>query len=442
MGYIVRMPKLGMEMQEGELLEWKVAVGDRVAEGDVVAEIESEKSVADVEAREDGVFRERLLEPGDAVAPGAPMGIVAGPNEDVTDLRAEAGVAEPTEAATTADPADTSAADPAATAQGEQVRASPRARQLADERGVDLSELSGSGPGGAVVADDVEPAATGADVERSAAGATVTESATEAPAGTEPATGDTAATGSETSGTAPASAAKTERTVRERNEFGEMRRTIAERLGESYRNAVHVTVDRETDVEALLHASEVADDALDADVSMPDLLLVALSEALSAHPAFNATYEDGVHTVYEDQHVGIAVDVDAGLVTPVLRGLDGLSLPEIARERRRLTDLALDGEYATDDLARGTFTVSNLGVLGVDSFTPVINPPEVAILGINRVREEPRPARDGDGVEFRRRLTVSLSFDHRVVDGADAARVLDTFASAVESPWSALLERT
>ena len=221
------------------------------------------------------------------------------------------------------------------------------------------------------------------------------------------------------------------RTVREERSLSPMRRTIANRLQDSYRNAVHVTASRDVDAEALVRAAEAADDRLEADVSLIDPVLCALSATLEAHPAFNATFEDGTHRLYEEHNVGIAVDIEAGLVTPVLRDIGSKSLGEIATERRRLTETVRSGDYAMSDLRGGTFTVTNLGVLGVDSFTPVINPPEVAILGIGRVRE--RPERRDDGIEFRRRMTYDLSFDHRIVDGADAARFLDTLAEYTAS---------
>ena len=221
------------------------------------------------------------------------------------------------------------------------------------------------------------------------------------------------------------------RTVREERSLSPMRRTIANRLQDSYRNAVHVTASRDVDAEALVRAAETADDRLEADISLIDPVLCALSATLEAHPAFNATFEDGTHRLYEEHDVGVAVDVEAGLVTPVLRDIGSKSIDEIATERRRLTETVQSGEYTMSDLRGGTFTVTNLGVLGVDSFTPVINPPEVAILGVNRVRE--RPQRDDDGLEFRRRLTYDLSFDHRIVDGADAARFLATLAEYTET---------
>ncbi|WP_247729885.1 2-oxo acid dehydrogenase subunit E2 [Halovivax limisalsi] len=216
------------------------------------------------------------------------------------------------------------------------------------------------------------------------------------------------------------------RTIREERSLTPMRRTIAKRLSESYRNAVHVTASRAVDAEALLSATDTADERLDVDVSLIDLVLRALSAALEEHPAFNATYEDETHRLYAEHNVGIAVDVDAGLVAPVVRDLGSLTLAEQVADRRRLTEAVRSGDYSMADLRGGTVTVTNLGVLGVDSFTPVINPPEVAILGVGRLRERAMPG--DDGVDVRNRITFDLSFDHRVVDGADAARFLDTLA--------------
>jgi pyruvate dehydrogenase E2 component (dihydrolipoamide acetyltransferase) len=204
-----------------------------------------------------------------------------------------------------------------------------------------------------------------------------------------------------------------------------MRKTIATRLQESYREAVHVTVHREVDAEALTAAAD------DADVSVVDVLVRALSDALTEHPAFNATFEDGTHRLYEEHNVGVAVAVEDGLVAPVVVDVGGLDVDGIAAERERLTDAVRTGDYAMADLRGGTITVSNLGPLGVDGFTPIINPPQVAILGVNRVQERARPA-DGDGVTFHETLPLDLSFDHRVVDGADAARFLGTLAEGIE----------
>lgn len=410
MAYIVRMPKLGLEMDEGTVLEWHVGEGEEVTEGELLAEVESEKSVGEVEAREDGILREVFIGEGDTVEPSVAIGIVAGPDEDIADLREEADSAGGAEADGPSAPAAETAGDTTATgdatgsagsepASSEDVRASPRAKARADELGVDLTTVEGSGPGGAITADDVEEAGAGAEPEA------------------EP---------------------SVEPTVREETEFDGMRRTIAERLGESYRNAVHVTEHREIDAEEFLTAVNAADQALEADIAVPDLLVLALSATLDEHPGFNATFEDGVHRSYEDHNICVAVDIEAGLIAPALRNVESKSLEAIATDRRELTERALDGEYTGDDLRGGTFTVTNLGVLGVESFDPVINPPQVAILGINTIIQRATPA-DSRGVEFRRQLPLDLSFDHRVVDGADAARFLETLAHHIENPWPVML---
>lgn len=408
MAYIVRMPKLGMEMDEGTLLEWHVGEGEDVTEGEVIAEVESEKSVGEVEAREDGVLREAFIGEGETVEPSVAIGIVAGPDEDIADLREEVEddgttADEPAEAGSEGSAEDTTATEASTDsepASDEDVRASPRAKARAEDLGVDLTTVEGSGPGGAITADDVEEAGAGGEPEPEAASGQLT--------------------------------------VREETSFDGMRQTIAERLSESYRNAVHVTEHREIDAEEFLTAVEAADQALEADIAVPDLLVLALSATLSDHPGFNATFEDGVHRSYENHNICIAVDIEAGLIAPALRNVESKSLETVATDRRDLTERALDGEYTMDDLQGGTFTVTNLGVLGVESFDPVINPPQVAILGVNAITERATRA-GGGGVEFRRQLPLDLSFDHRVVDGADAARFLETLAGHIENPWPLVL---
>ena len=236
------------------------------------------------------------------------------------------------------------------------------------------------------------------------------------------------------------------RTVAEERTPSPMRRTIARRLHESYSEAVHVTATRVVDAEALFAGVDAAGDRHGVDLSLSDALLVAVSATLERHPSFNATFEDGTHRVYEEHNLGYGVDLDQGLVAPVLADVGSLSIAAVHRRRTALVDRVRAGDYDTADLGGGTFTVSNLGPLGVDSFTPIINPPQVAILGVNRVRERAVRAADGggdsdgdadsgvDGVAFRRQLPLDLSFDHRVIDGADAARFLRTLASVIEDP--------
>ncbi|RKD97573.1 2-oxo acid dehydrogenase subunit E2 [Halopiger aswanensis] len=481
MGYIVRMPKLGLEMESGELLEWHVDEGASVSEGDLVAEVESEKSIGEVDAREDGVLRRTYLSAGESVPPGTPIGIVAPSEADIGDLEAEAKADLEGDAAE-ADAAEADAgggAEPEATANGagagastghatggrsgteagNEIKASPRARERAEELGVDLATVDGTGYQGSITENDVERAAETADGE-TAGGATSAADVDASPRarrraeelGVDLATVEgTGYQGAVTEADVEAAAAAADeagggasRTLAEERPFDGMRRTIASRLGESYREAVHVTVHREADAEALLSAAAAADDSLETDVSVQDVLLRAVSATLEEHPAFNATFEDDVHELWEEHNVGIAVDVEQGLIAPVLSDVGSKSLAEIADDRRTLVERATGGDYTMDDLRGGTFTVTNLGVLGVESFDPIINPPQVAILGVDAIEEQPVRAGgssdDGDApdLEWRRYLPFDLSFDHRVVDGADAARFLETLVEHVEDPWPLL----
>jgi len=247
---------------------------------------------------------------------------------------------------------------------------------------------------------------------------------------------------SQDSGEAASGGGPAERTVREERSLSPMRRTISERLGESYRNAVHVTLHREVRADPLVAVVE-GFGADHPDVSLVDPLLLAVSETLAAHPAVNATFEDDTHRLYEEHNVAVAVAIEAGLVTPVLGDVGSMSLATIASERNRVTDLVQAGDYSMSDLRNGTFTVSNLGPLGVDSFTPIINPPQVAILGVGRTRERATPpgVDSGDDVEFEQRLSLDLAIDHRVVDGADGARFLETLAGHLEDVGSLVEER-
>jgi pyruvate/2-oxoglutarate dehydrogenase complex dihydrolipoamide acyltransferase (E2) component len=463
MAYTVRMPKLGVEMEQGVVLEWHAEEGETVEEGELVAEIESEKTQAEVTAREAGVLRRIILAVDEEGEPGAAMGIVGDPEEDISDLLAEAD-ADPDGGADDADGAGDAGADdgesapspgetddgptPAVTEAGgdggraggtadgvaaggaggatavsaspggDGVKVSPRARARADELGVDAAAVEGTGPEGSVTAADVERAAESGTPPASAGlsagdGATVEGSAAAA-----------------TPDAASADDTETSRTPVERREQSRMRSTIARRLSESWREAPHVTVDRRVDAEPLFAAVEAAE-ASGHDVSMTDVLLRAVSETLAEHPEFNATFEDDVHTIYEEHNVGVAVDVEQGLITPVIPDVGSKTVDEIAAVRGELTDRALSGEYTGDDLSGGTFTVSNLGVFGVDSFTPIINPPEVAILGVNGIEEKPVRGERG-GIAWHRTIGFSLSFDHRVVDGADAAKFLATLSEKLD----------
>ena len=396
-------------MEQGTVLEWHVDKGSNVSEGELLAEIESEKSIGEIEAREDGVLREIVVKEGDFVEPGVPIAIVASQDEDIAglyeEIEGEVDGADSDSSERSGE--DASAPAETATSQGssssesksqQTVRASPRAKKRAEELSIDLQTVDGSGPGGAITADDVEAAETTNSEGKPSTGLTLIEE----------------------------------------RKFNGMRQTIANRLSQSYRNAVHVTTHRKVNAEELLKAANAADKASDGDVSMSDILLLALSATLAEHDEFNATFEDNTHQIYADHNICVAVDIEEGLIAPALRGVESMSVEDIATERRALTDRALNGEFTNDDLQDGTFTVTNLGVLGVESFDPVINPPQVAILGVNAIGTRPQPDAD-QGFTFQQYLPLDLSFDHRVVDGADAARFLQTLKEHIENPWSLLL---
>jgi pyruvate dehydrogenase E2 component (dihydrolipoamide acetyltransferase) len=528
MGYVVKMPKLGMDMDQGTIVEWFVDEGDEVEAGQTIAEIESEKTTGEIEVREDGIVHRLLLAVGESVEPSGDVAVVGGADEDVSDLLAGADAdVEPAD-----DVGDEAAADdeaspdeagfdgPSAVSEGggsataasvkatprakkraeelgvdlagvegtgpqgavseedveaaaeeesepsaESVKATPRAKKRAEELGVDLAGIDGTGPQGAVTEDDVEAAAEAAtaDASDAAEAADTGDERVFAPprvrrlareldvdlstvAGSGPsgaitegdvraaAAGEGTADEATTDADADADADDVSGTRDEERPLSGMRRTIANRLGQSDREAVHVTEHRGADAEELLAAADAADDALGVKVTVNDVLLLALSATLDEHPELNATFEEDVHRLHKSQNICIAIDIDEGLIAPVVRNVGALSLAELAEKRRAITEKSLSGEYTMEDLSGGTFTVSNLGVLGVESFDPVINPPQVAILGVNTIKKEVVPVGE-DEVGVRKRISFDLSFDHRVVDGADAARFLATLVDHIENPW-------
>ncbi|MGM0591351.1 MAG: 2-oxo acid dehydrogenase subunit E2 [Halobacteriota archaeon] len=394
MGYVIRMPQLGMSMDEGTVVEWSVDEGDEVVAGDVLVVVESEKASHEVEAREDGVLRRIAVPEGGVVEPGTPIGVVAGASEDLSEY-----LAQLPEAAESSDEAATESAPGRATRAtdsdagsaerdaGESVRATPGARRRANEAGVDLAGIDGTGPQGVITESDVEEF--------------LESRATEVEAGSDEAIGEPTPEGYEKS-----------QTISETRELTGIQRTIAKRLGESYSNAVHVTLNRSFDVSALRAVTAAAESVDGADASLTDLLLKGVADALTAFPDFNALFEEGEHKLVEEVNLGVAVDVERGLLTPVIPSVAERSAESVHAIRTALTARVDSGDFSMDDLSGGTFTVSNLGPYGVDDFDPVINPPQIAILGVGRIRDDES-------------MTLSLSFDHRVVNGADAARFLD-----------------
>lgn len=455
----IPMPKLSMNMSHGVVVEWLVDDGADVEEDQDVAEVESEKSTAVVEAPASGTLS-IAVQAGENVPVGESIGSVdagdgvGGEAGEASETGEPAASAEPSESAGPAGPEAGGSAGPtgngeASTATGDQrapaaaggptdatgrIRASPAARRAARSADLDLGAVQGSGPDGAVVLADIE-AAEAEGVEAEGVAAEPAEATGAATAEEEGEAGLPRAAASEPAGAPP---------VRERRPLRGVRATVAERLSRSWREAPHVTVDREIDMTAALEATDQLEAQLDVDVSLEALLVAVTAEALARHPEFNATLEDGEHVLYDRVDVCVAVDTDRGLLSPVIPGVRSRGFGDLVRERATLVEQTLSGEVDGDRLSGGTFTITNLGPFGVSSFTPIVNPPQVAILGVSATRREAKeaaevaPAAD-ERVVFRDVLTASLSFDHRAVDGAAAARFLATLDDLLQRPLAVLV---
>ena len=373
----VIMPKFGLTMQEGRIQEWFKAEGDPVAVGDKLLEVETEKVLYEVEATVAGTLA-RIMHPVEAVVPcTGVVAVIALPGEDpaaVAAATADRPRAAPPAAAQPTSAASGAAASPAPSAAAHPT--TPAARKLAKERGVNLARLTGTGPGGRITREDVEAALAAGPAAAPAAG------------GGEPLRG--------------------------------MRKTIAERMLASLRTTAQLTITTEADAGAMVAQRQ----RLQAEfpLTYTDLLVAAVARALREHPRLNATSDGDAVRVHDAVHVGVAIALDDGLVVGVIRDADRLPLHAVASAARALAERARAGTLGIDDVTGGTFTISNLGAYGVDAFTPILHPPQVAILGVGRVAEKP-VVRDGQ-IVVRPTMVLSLTFDHRIVDGAPAARFL------------------
>ena len=407
----VTMPKWGIEMQEGTVTAWNVELGRHVDKGDALLDVETEKIVNSVESPASGTLRRMLAPTGDTFPVGALIAVLADADVAETDIDAfvrdfkpfDASFAEgssaPSSPAAPATPVADAAADGAA--EGE-ARVSPIARRLAEKLGVDVSKVTGTGRNGRVSKEDVE----------------------------------TFAASLQQAGSAPATATvlgSAEPVKRER--LTSMRSTIARRLSESKRDLPHYRLVADLDVDALA-TRRAAMVAAGERVSINDLLLHAVAVALRQHPRLNAQFTGDELLQFEQVDLAVAVATPGGLVTPIVRNAAGLSVQQIAGSVRELAERARAGKLARDEITGGTFTVSNLGMFGVRQFDAIINPPQVAILAIGAMAE--RPVVRHGALAVGRVVTVTLSSDHRVVDGADAAAFLATLQEAVAGVRSSL----
>jgi len=411
----VEMPKPGEVVEECLLARWVKVAGDRVSPGDVLAEIETDKAIFEVSAPVGGVLLETFVPAGEVVPVYSTICAIGAPGESVAEFaptapaggRAGDAAAEaPPRAASPVDTVPTSGA-PARGA------VSPRARRFARKYGIDTSGIRGSGPGGRILEEDVRR-------QRDASPPSPHAAAVPPPvADLGRAGGAMAATGLGGSETA----------------LSPFRDTIARRLRQSLASTAQYTLNGSADATALLalrgRIKARAKDLGLPDITINDLVLFATVQALRRMGALNAELRDGRVRRHDRIHLGFACDTERGLVVPVVRDAHGMTLVDLSVAVKQLADRAVAGTLAPDLLSGATFTVSNLGSLGVESFTPILNPPQVAILGVNAIA--PRMVRRGDKIEIVDRIGLSLTCDHQVIDGAPGARFLGVVRECLES---------
>ncbi len=438
------VPPLSQTMDTVVLLEWLKAVGDEVEKGQPLFVIETDKASLDVEAPASGVLRSTSAEPGDEIEVRSTIGVIEPVGEAVAE-RAGPEVSEEAEGVAAAEATEAGVPTgpkgrPLPEERRNRIPASPRARHRAEQEGISLAELTPSGPQQMIVERDVE-----AYLEQVKAEEEVPPTATPVARRLAEHAGMDLA---EVEGTGPQGRitkedvegvlAEQREAAPEGIEWIELsptRSTIARRMQESQQTAAEVTLTREVDTTRLVELrEEILADLSEEDprLTYTDLLLSIVARQLAEHPEVNGITDGERIGLSESIHVAVAVDTDRGLMTPVVRDADQKGLLRLAEERAALVGRALDGSIAPDELSGGTFTITNLGPLGIDAFTPIINPPQIAILGIGRIRPQPAVC-DGE-VCIRQRMSLSLTFDHRFIDGAPAARFLSDVVRLIERP--------
>ena len=429
----VHMEALSPTMEEGQVVRWLKGEGDVVANGDILAEIETDKATMELVARGDGTLRAILIGEGGTAPVGEVIAVIAEPDEDISEFTAGAGTAASGDSEAVADTAPTGGAAPAeapeasvesapaapAGESGGRVKASPVARRLAEEAGLDLGRVAGSGPGGRIIKRDVE-AARGAPVPAApAAPAAPARPSSPAP---EP--------------WSDAGASESHEEVR----VSQMRKTIARRLTESLAPVPHFFLTIDVDMSRVAAARKRVNALVEKSgdrVSYNDFVLKAAAAALVRHPDCNAAWHGDHIKRYHHVHMGVAVAVDDGLITPIVKHADRKGLVQISREVKEMAGRAREKRLQPHEYTGATFSVSNLGMFGIHEFTAIINPPEAGILAIGGVEDTPVVV-DGE-VVVRPRMRVTMSCDHRVIDGAQGSRFLQTLKAMLEEPAAILV---
>lgn len=440
MATIVVMPQLGNSVESCIIVEWMIAEGDTVSVDQTLASIETDKSTMEVPSTAEGTVLKLLWEEGDEVPVKDPLIIVGEPGEDISGL-VPGGDAAPAEADAPAeqDAAAPEAAAPAFATERATGAVSPRARALAASNGVDASAIAeGSGPHGRVIERDVAAAIAAGPVLTSAARAAGVSAAEGTGIGGRVSVADagrTAEAAPAAAVAAPAAAADFPGASTSAPLKG-VRKVVAKRMMESLTSTAQLTLNTTANAAGILAMRKKvknADEALGLNkITLNDLVCFAVSRTLLKYPVFNAHLEDGVLTEFEQVHLGFACDTPRGLLVPVIRSAQALGLKAFSDEAKRLAGGAIEGSLSPEFLSGGTFTVSNIGSFGIETFTPVINLPQTAILGVGAITPRPTVAADGSiGVE--QRLNLSLTIDHQVIDGADGARFLRDLVAAIEN---------
>ncbi len=406
----VVMPQMGADMTEGTILHWRKREGEPVERGEIIAEIETDKANVEIEAFEGGIFRKVLASEGDTIPIGGIIAIIAGAEDDISAYASGAAASPVAAGAAWAAPARPATPSPggvavaaapaaangaAATTEVERQRVSPVARRIADELGVDLSGVRGTGPDGRIIRRDVEAAA---------------------------------------SAQAPLPSARPAAPAPQPVATSRMRQTIARRMSQSKREAPHyyllVDIDM-TDAQAF-RAQANAALSTDERISVNDLIVRACALALRAYPEFNVTADGDRMTRHDAQNVCIAIALDEGLIAPAVLDAGDKRLATIARETKDLVGRAKGGSLRPDEITAGTFCITNLGAYGIETLIGIIQPPQTAILGVGSVMQQPA-VRSGE-IVVREMMKVALSADHRVTDGAQGAQFLAEIKRLLEQP--------
>ncbi|WAC12722.1 pyruvate dehydrogenase complex dihydrolipoamide acetyltransferase [Dyadobacter pollutisoli] len=422
---VVRMPKMSDTMEEGTLVSWQKKVGDKVKSGDILAEVETDKATMELEAYEDGTLLYVGIKEGEAVPVDGIIAVIGEEGSNVEALLArengEGGVEEASapEEAKAAAPSSNGAEKAVSVADSDaRIKASPLAKRLADEKGINLSQVEGSGDNGRIVKRDVDEFKPAAKTEAPAAAPAPAKAAE--PAASAPATA------------APASGDFTDLPI------SQMRKTIARRLSDSLFTAPHFYVTMEIVMDKAMALRPQLNEVSPAKISFNDMVIKACAVALKQHPAVNSAWLGDKIRRYNYVNIGVAVAVDEGLLVPVIRDADKKTLSTISSEVKDLAGKAKDKKLQPKDWEGNTFSISNLGMFGVDEFTAIINPPDSCILAIGGIKKVAAFKEDGT-VYPTNIMKVTISADHRVVDGALAAAFLNTVKKLLEEPMSMLV---